>query len=111
VGLARGLEVSGNGYLWKLLEGSHSFLISFRRTTNHNQGPKIVRFFFKEILLQVRTYRAREIAQQLRVPTVLPEDPGSIPSSQLSVTPRSDTLTQTCRQNTNAHENIVKENI
>lgn len=31
-------------YLRKLLKGSHCFLISFRRTTNHNQGPEIAIF-------------------------------------------------------------------
>ena len=52
---------------------------------------------------------AREVAQWLRALTVLPEELGSIPSNHMVahnclLAPRSDTLTQTCRQNPNAYK-------
>lgn len=57
-----------------------------------------------------------ELAQWLRALTALPEDPSSKSqhqhdSSYLSVTPRSDILTQTCRQNTNVHLKKEKKGI
>jgi hypothetical protein len=48
---------------------------------------------------------AGETAQQLRARATFPEDPGSIPSTHLSLSPvPGDLVPQGCKQNTKAHK-------
>jgi hypothetical protein len=54
----------------------------------------------------IKWYGTGEIAHWVGPLTALPEDPGSIPSSWLSETPSSGTLTQTYTQE--KHQCILK---